>query len=471
MGHHHHVHRRGFLRSAAAATISLAMPGVASAALPLSNYKWPGKTVILLDLGGGNDAMNMVAPVWDKTYFDMRSGLCVRAEDNGFREFLGTKSEQMCSDARFGSQLYSFHPSLKPLSEAWANGDMTVALGVGYLSAPASHFLGADMWDKGVSYQNSLEANLSTLPGWVDRIFSDGVMGAGAPHAAPVDGVSVVAGGAIGGLPGEFFGGNAKSLSLAAGRDGVFDASSLINKNLDLTRFGKVYKFLYDREMDIVGQLQLLNGVTDVYQNTTLFRDPGGLSKQLRYVANLLVRGIKMPFVSLAMGGFDTHTNQMPAHRNLMNELAMGLADFRKAMIERGLWKDIVILVHSEFGRTLRPNSAAGFDHGAGAAQLILGGSLGANRFVGRQVQLSRIESTINVLPPMLDFRSLYTAILIDFLGMPPAVAPALFKPPTQTATGESSSFKDEWVIPAPIFPASATRKESPALLNPQYVA
>ena len=49
-------------------------------------------------------------------------------------------------------------------------------------------------------------------------------------------------------------------------------------------------------------------------------------------------------------------------------------------------WRNTVVVVMSEFGRTFRENGNQGTDHGHGSVHWVLGGSVAGGRIVGEQV-------------------------------------------------------------------------------------
>jgi uncharacterized protein (DUF1501 family) len=79
----------------------------------------------------------------------------------------------------------------------------------------------------------------------------------------------------------------------------------------------------------------------------------------------------------LDLGGWDTHVNQGSGKGQLANRLK-GMGDGLSTLVN-GLgdaYKDTVILVMSEFGRTFHENGDAGTDHGHGNAMWMMGGGV-----------------------------------------------------------------------------------------------
>ena len=80
--------------------------------------------------------------------------------------------------------------------------------------------------------------------------------------------------------------------------------------------------------------------------------------------------------VKMALGGFDTHANQVQPHERLLGFLANGLATLRQNLIAANLWNDVVVMTYSEFGRRAKQNASGGTDHGTAAPLFVMGGGV-----------------------------------------------------------------------------------------------
>ncbi|MGO9065963.1 MAG: DUF1501 domain-containing protein [Myxococcaceae bacterium] len=89
---------------------------------------------------------------------------------------------------------------------------------------------------------------------------------------------------------------------------------------------------------------------------------------------------------------------------------------------EHGSGSRLVVMTYSEFGRRARENASGGTDHGAGSVAFLAG-----ERVVGGlDGRLPRLDALIEGdVPSSTDFRSLYSAILRDWLGVAPALGQA----------------------------------------------
>ena len=79
-------------------------------------------------------------------------------------------------------------------------------------------------------------------------------------------------------------------------------------------------------------------------------------------------------------GGWDTHSAQNPRLAAQLRHLDALLAALRDGLSP--VWADTVVLVATEFGRTVAVNGTAGTDHGTASVAMILGGAVNGGRVV-----------------------------------------------------------------------------------------
>ena len=126
---------------------------------------------------------------------------------------------------------------------------------------------------------------------------------------------------------------------------------------------------------------------------------------------------------ALSYNGWDTHANEGVIQGQLGNRLA-GLDAAIKSLHD-GLgpaWKDTVVAIITEFGRTVRTNGTDGTDHGIGTAALLVGGAVKGGRIIADWPGLG--ESSLyeaRDLKPTLDLRAALKGVLRDHLGVPDA--------------------------------------------------
>lgn len=124
--------------------------------------------------------------------------------------------------------------------------------------------------------------------------------------------------------------------------------------------------------------------------------------------------------VAISVDGWDTHANQGAAEGQLANRLLyldallMGLHDGLAAD-----WKDTVVVVATEFGRTARINGTGGTDHGTGSTAFLLGGGLKPGGIIGDwpTLKASALFEGRDTRPT-LDLRGLFKGVLADHMGL-----------------------------------------------------
>src|ERR1041384_2732425 len=126
-----------------------------------------GTILVVVQLSGGNDGLNMVVPYADDVYYRLRPTLGIEA-----------KSVLKLDD------YVSLHPELTAVKKLFDEGKMSVVQGVGYPNPNRSHFRSMDIWQSGIP-----EKEVVTT-GWLGRYFDNTCSGVD-PHA----GVSI--GGAL----------------------------------------------------------------------------------------------------------------------------------------------------------------------------------------------------------------------------------------------------------------------------------
>ena len=123
---------------------------------------------------------------------------------------------------------------------------------------------------------------------------------------------------------------------------------------------------------------------------------------------------------ALAFDGWDTHANEGgPVGRLalLLSGLDGALAEFESGLGER--WRDTVVVVATEFGRTARINGTDGTDHGTGTIALLAGGAVKGGRVISDWPGLkpaSLYEG--RDLAPTTDLRAVIKGVLRDHLGI-----------------------------------------------------
>ncbi|MBS0584149.1 MAG: DUF1501 domain-containing protein [Proteobacteria bacterium] len=152
-----------------------------------------------------------------------------------------------------------------------------------------------------------------------------------------------------------------------------------------------------------------------------------GFAVEAQRIAKLMRDEYRLGFVDI--GGWDTHVNEGGEKGQLAYNLA-NLGDGLKAFAQElgNEWKNTVVVVVSEFGRTFRENGNRGTDHGHGSVYWVLGGGIDGGRIAGEQVKVQ--QSTLNQnrdYPVLNDYRSLLAGMYLRMWGLSPAQLTKVF--------------------------------------------
>ena len=147
------ISRRDFLKTGVAMVPALAvMPAVFQRAVAASLLESPAaaggnRTLIVVQMAGGNDPLNTLVPYADGRYYDLRPDLAI--PDGGLLPL----------DGEVG-----LHSSLAELKTIWDQGMLAIVEGVGYPSPSFSHFSSMDIWQ-------SADPEVKLKNGWLGRYF------------------------------------------------------------------------------------------------------------------------------------------------------------------------------------------------------------------------------------------------------------------------------------------------------------
>ena len=152
-----------------------------------------------------------------------------------------------------------------------------------------------------------------------------------------------------------------------------------------------------------------------------------GFELEAERMARLMRDSYRLGFIDL--GGWDTHVNEGGAQGALASNLTglgRGLAAFAQALGPE--WKNTVVVVLSEFGRTFRENGNRGTDHGHGSVYWVMGGAIAGGRIAGEQQALERANLFQDRDYPVLtDYRALLGDLFRSMWGLTPAQCAQVF--------------------------------------------
>lgn len=399
-----HISRRSFLRDGVAAfTVSMAAPAFLSEVARAQGAA--ARNLVVVYLGGGNDALSTVVPYTDPFYYSRRPTIAVPAG----------QVLQIGSDA--SNRPLGLHPRLTGLRQIFDEGRLAVIQRTGYQNSSRSHFEGSDIWgtanpasSQGIGW---LGRYLETLPSPVDPLAAWNSTRE-TPRALLSRSIGVPA------IP------DPRSYSFASPNSG----SAALDERAAQTRLSAYrpsdHPMLSLVNGSALGALETLDRVASVasYAGTVTYPN-NGFAQALRSVAGSMVRGLGTRVFWVQTGGYDTHAAQgvgNGAYATLMSTLGDGLFAFYSDLRNQGLLGSTLVVQFSEFGRRISENGSQGTDHGAAASMMVLGGGVRGGLY-GTAASLDpaasnpTLENSGGDVRYETDFRAVYARVLDNWLG------------------------------------------------------
>ena len=363
--------RREFLKYSGLLTAA----GLSPELLFAASGRTPEKIVVFVELKGGNDGFNTLVPYKDPHYKRLRENIHVR--------------ERVALP--LGKQNMAMHPHMEGLHKVWDTGEMAWIQGVGYPNGVLSHFRSMDIIETGSNANQVLE------DGWLSQIMPGYKQG--------LHGICVSR---DGGSLGPLHSSRINSVSMQSPRTFVNQSRIIeditpVNSTPALAHLTNTQHQLFE-----VGN-QLREKMSRGLRQKKTTKSKGVLGHSLESVAQMIIAGIDSPVYKVTQTGFDTHSGQVGRHNNVLFQLDHGLSRFIHSMKSNGLWKKVVIVSYSEFGRRIGENKGGGTDHGTASAQFVIGGGVRGGIY-GQAPDLTRLDSNGNVAHTT-DYRQVYATL------------------------------------------------------------
>lgn len=137
---------------------------------------------------------------------------------------------------------------------------------------------------------------------------------------------------------------------------------------------------------------------------------------------------------SVQMGAWDTHDNEWDETGKNGNITTLNEVIEIIHQVFNARWNDLVVLVTSEFGRSVFVNGANGTDHGTGGMAMLLGGKVNGGKVVTRWpgMQPAQLYQGRD-LAITLDVQQLHASVLSKHFNLSPAEQKAIFPMPLGT--------------------------------------
>ncbi|RDI95920.1 DUF1501 domain-containing protein [Meiothermus sp. QL-1] len=353
----------------------------------------PDKILVVVNLFGGNDQLNTLVPYRNELYYRLRPQIAIPR-----REVL---------DLGMGGKKLGLHPALRPLLPLWEAGTLALIPQVGYPNPNRSHFISTAIW-------HTADPSRKSETGWLGRWgdlqedpFCETFLGGATPLAQVGQKRTAPAVSSI----------DAFSIRLPKALEAAFEEESRRIRQGTAEEVRQAMRALR-LALERVGQLRSVKNQAQYPENA--------FGKGLADIARMIAGGLGSSVYYTTLGGWDTHAAQPPRHAELLGHLAQGLAAFQADLKAIGRYKDVLIMVFSEFGRQVAENASLGTDHGEGGLMLVLGGGVKGGLY-GEEPDLENLE--LNAIKYQTDFRNVYATALHWIAASPKEVLGADFRP------------------------------------------
>ncbi len=352
--------------------------------------------LVVLQLSGGNDALNTLVPHGDPLYYDNRPSVRV------------PEGQALDLDGYAG-----LNPNMAPLKRLYDEGKVAVIQGVGYPNPNRSHFRSMDIW-------HTCEPDKQGTEGWLGRAIREidpnkenvltGVnFGRGLPRALAAPGVPVASVG------------NLATYGVLTG----IEADDQRTEALDI--FSKMYSptigrssvvdYLSQTGMDALKGADILSAAPEMYSSSVEYGDDV-VAQYMKNIAQVHLAGFgtRILYTTAPYNSFDTHAGELAAHAKLWANTSNAIADFMDDLREHDASDNVTLLVFTEFGRRVHDNGS-GTDHGSGGVAFVVGDNVKGGMY-GEYPSLEADKLLEGDLHFNNDFRSIYTDLLENWMGL-----------------------------------------------------
>ncbi len=408
--------RRQFLGNAALFSVPMVLQGIpvfaGDGALhpflqaltsPMSSC---GKILIVIQLNGGNDGLNMIIPL------------------DRYAELTASRPNILIPQASVlplnGSVTTGMHPSMTGLRDLYNEGKVTIVQGVSYPNPNFSHFQAQDIWFTATS----------TLPtadtGWLGRQLDTAFPGYpdGYPNAENTDPPAIQIGGA---LPLALQGTHINMGYNAPNPAALVNVATATPAPAPASDYGTEITFLRMMKDQSNAYAARISAAYNAQATlSTMYPTSGNtLATQLQIVARLIGGGLSTPiYIVNHPDTFDNHVNQVVAgspltgnHANSLSKLSVAISAFQNDIGLMNKADKVSGMTFSEFGRRVINNASSGTDHGSGAPVVFFGAGVNPG-VIGTSPVLPAVANGNTQVPLQYDFRQLYTSVMQQWLCM-----------------------------------------------------
>jgi uncharacterized protein (DUF1501 family) len=345
-----------------------------------------GKILVVFEWFGGNDGLNTIVPYGDPLYYRHRPTIGIK------------ETELLKID-----ELLGWHKSMRGMKNLYDEGKVAIVQGVGYDQPSFSHFTSISFWHTGAP-------NSGNEYGWIGRTASNLD-----PSGARENMIVNIA--------------DSQTLAVKAQRHvplvfsdptrfqrGVFAQEKAVLETLGAqdTPVGDAHQYVLEVTKSAAQASEVVRAAWREYRSKA---NPDLRLLDLDKVAALIEADFPTTLYYVPLRGslFDTHVNQAAPHDRQLQYCSDAIEGFFQEMRRIGRADDVVMYVHSEFGRRVPENTSLGTDHGTAQVNFLIGNAVKGGLY-GQRPNLSELVLGDN-LKSTTDFRRVYATLIDEWLG------------------------------------------------------
>jgi uncharacterized protein (DUF1501 family) len=346
-----------------------------------------GRILVVFEWFGGNDGLNTIVPYGDAMYYKHRPTIGIKEKD------------VLKIDAQIG-----WHKSMRGMKRLYDEGKLAIVQGVGYDHPSFSHFTSMSFW-------HTAAPNSGNEYGWIGRTAS--ALDPEARQQSLIVNIAesqTLAVKAEKHVPLVFVDPMKFQRALFAQEKAVVDVLAA-----QTSPANGVHKYVLDVSRSAAQASEVVRAAWSHYKGKD---NPDLRLLDLDKVAALIEADFptKLYYVPLRNSLFDTHVNQAAPHDRQLEYCSDAIDGFFREMERIGRADNVVMYVHSEFGRRVPENTSLGTDHGTAQVNFVIGNALKGGLY-GTPPSLSNLVLGDN-LESTTDFRAVYATLIDRWLGV-----------------------------------------------------
>jgi len=397
--------------------------------LPKKSSLAKHKAVVHILLAGGCDSFNVLVPHSNCKVSDLYAGYekergTAALNKNDLLKIDASSSNQACST-------FGLHPRLSLLQSLYEDGDASFLASIGVLTNPVDKTNFERKTVTQLFAHNDMQAEIGSL----DPHLSTSVAGTlGRISDALTEQNYVVNSFAVDGALSFIEGSTNNDVKMVA-----FNSNNGLQQ-LDPTSSSAQFTNMVNQ---VIGKRQNIftstwaSSLQNLRMNSQFFKkayenaevktifpttDEGRkMESVLRLIASSADREVERDLFFVQIDGYDQHHEMVNVLDKNLNNLNEALDSFVSGLKEINKFDDVTVVVSSDFGRTLSPNSSNGTDHAWSGHSFMFGGSVKGGKIFGSYPDDLSINNPLNVgrgrFIPTLPWEALWNAV-IQWLGL-----------------------------------------------------